>query len=239
MREGGMRNMPGERENTFDCATRMPDGRLPGRRLPDDHFSGGRRADARQAEDRLTDERLTDERPPDGGLAAAHLPTPETVGFRRMTLEDIDTIVDIEKECFTVPWTRDAFYNELMYNQFAHYFVMLWQGDIIGYGGLWTIVDEAHVTNIGLRRAYRGRKLGERLLAELVAFASSRGMKRMTLEVRISNVPAQRLYEKFGFRVEGVRRGYYSDNGEDALIMWTDLPACGMPSATRPDGQKG
>jgi len=165
---------------------------------------------------------------------AADLPTPETVVFRRMTLEDIDTIVDIERECFAVPWTREAFYNELMYNQFAHYFVMLWQGDIIGYGGLWTIVDEAHVTNIGLRKAFRGRKLGERLFRELVAFASRQGMRRMTLEVRVSNVPAQRLYEKFGFRVEGVRRGYYSDNGEDALIMWADLPGGLQPGRAEP-----
>jgi len=155
---------------------------------------------------------------------AVGFPSPEMVVFRRMTVEDIDTIVEIEKECFTVPWTKEAFYNELMYNQFAHYFVMLWQGEIIGYGGLWTIVDEAHVTNIGLREAYRGRKLGQRLLRELIAFASLRGMKRMTLEVRVSNTVAQRLYEKFGFRVEGVRRGYYSDNGEDALIMWADIP---------------
>jgi ribosomal-protein-alanine N-acetyltransferase len=155
---------------------------------------------------------------------AVGFPSPEMVVFRRMTVKDIDTIVEIEKECFTVPWTREAFYNELMYNQFAHYFVMLWQGEIIGYGGLWTIVDEAHVTNIGLREAYRGRKLGQRLLRELIAFASLRGMKRMTLEVRVSNTVAQRLYEKFGFRVEGVRRGYYSDNGEDALIMWADIP---------------
>lgn len=159
-----------------------------------------------------------------GNGRAVGLPTPDMVLFRRMTLADIDTIIDIEKECFAVPWTKEAFQNELMYNQFAHYFVMLWQGEIIGYGGLWTIVDEAHVTNIGLREAYRGRKLGQRLLSELMTFASLRGMKRMTLEVRVSNIPAQRLYEKFGFKVEGVRRGYYSDNGEDALIMWADLP---------------
>lgn len=159
-----------------------------------------------------------------GNERTAGRQTPESVLFRRMVVGDIETIVDIEKECFTVPWTKEAFYNELMYNHFAHYFVMLWQGEIIGYGGLWTIVDEAHVTNVGLREAYRGRGLGERLFRELVLFASRRGMKRMTLEVRVSNVAAQRLYEKFGFKVEGVRRGYYSDNGEDALIMWADVP---------------
>lgn len=153
-----------------------------------------------------------------------NLPTPDLVVFRRMAVADIDTIIDIEKECFPVPWTKEAFYNELMYNHFAHYFVMLWRGDIIGFGGLWTILDEAHVTNIGLRAAYRGRKLGERLLTELIQFAARREMKRMTLEVRVSNEVALGLYEKFGFKVEGIRRGYYSDNGEDAFIMWADVP---------------
>jgi len=159
--------------------------------------------------------------------SSAELPTPQTVGFRKMTVADIETIVSIEKECFAVPWTKEAFYNELVHNHFAHYFVMLWRGEVIGYGGLWTIVDEAHVTNVGLRAAYRGRKLGERMMRELVGYAVRQGMKRMTLEVRVSNTVAQRLYEKFGFRTEGVRRGYYSDNGEDALIMWADLPAKG------------
>jgi ribosomal-protein-alanine N-acetyltransferase len=101
---------------------------------------------------------------------------------------------------------------------------MLWQEEVIGYAGMWTIMDEAHITNIAVTGAFRGRKLGERLLEELVMKAATKGMKRMTLEVRVSNTVAQGLYEKFGFRAEGVRRAYYSDNNEDALIMWADLP---------------
>lgn len=151
-------------------------------------------------------------------------PTPQTIEFRKMVIDDISTIVSIEHECFTQPWTENAFYNELVHNHFAHYVVMLWEGNIIGYGGLWTIMDEAHITNIGIREAYRGRRLGVRLLRELLGMATARGMKRITLEVRVTNTVAQRLYAKFGFRTEGVRRGYYSDNGEDALIMWADLP---------------
>jgi len=151
-------------------------------------------------------------------------PTPQTVVFRNMHTDDIGRISEIERECFPTPWTEEAFHNELVHNHFAHYIVMLWRGEIIGYAGLWTIMDEAHVTNIALREAYRGRKLGERMLRELFTSAVRRGMKRITLEVRVSNVVAQRLYEKFGFRAEGVRRGYYSDNGEDAIIMWADLP---------------
>lgn len=151
-------------------------------------------------------------------------PTPQTVVFRKMEIADIQAIVAIEHECFTQPWTESAFYNELMHNHFAHYVVMLWGEYIIGYGGMWTIMDEAHITNIGIREAYRGRKLGDRLMRELLTMAADRGMKRITLEVRVSNTVAQQLYEKYGFHVEGVRRGYYSDNGEDALIMWADLP---------------
>lgn len=151
-------------------------------------------------------------------------PTPETVQFREMRLSDIARICEIERECFPAPWTAEAFRNELLYNQFAHYVVMLWRDVVIGYAGMWTIMDEAHVTNIALIARYRGRKLGDRLLREILARAAARGMKRITLEVRVSNHIAQRLYEKYGFRAEGVRPGYYTDNGEDALIMWADLP---------------
>jgi [ribosomal protein S18]-alanine N-acetyltransferase len=152
-------------------------------------------------------------------------PMPETVKIRGMLTSDIARIGEIEKECFTTPWTEEAFYNELMHNHFAHYVVMEWNDLIIGYAGLWTILDEAHVTNIAIIEAYRGRKLGDRLMMELMSLAMVRGMKRITLEVRVSNTVAQRLYEKYGFYPEGVRRGYYSDNGEDAIIMWADLPS--------------
>lgn len=144
--------------------------------------------------------------------------------FRSMRLEDIDRICEIELESFPAPWTAAAFYNELVNNHFAHYLVMEIDGQIVGYGGMWTIMDEAHVTNIALSAKYRGRKLGERLLRELQATAAFLGANRMTLEVRVSNTIAQRLYEKFGFHSVGVRKGYYSDNNEDAIIMWADLP---------------
>ncbi|MEC0264293.1 ribosomal protein S18-alanine N-acetyltransferase, partial [Paenibacillus anseongense] len=91
-------------------------------------------------------------------------------------------------------------------------------------GGMWLIMEEAHVTNIAVRDSYRGRKLGERLMRELMKTAAFLGAIRMTLEVRASNYVAQNLYEKVGFRSVGVRRGYYTDNREDAVIMWADLP---------------
>mgnify|MGYP000610356313 CR=1 FL=1 len=151
-------------------------------------------------------------------------PATHSVTFRAMQVDDIEQICLIEEACFPTPWTADAFRNELEHNNFARYVVMTWNNSIIGYAGMWTILDEAHITNIAVVEQYRGRKLGERLLRELVVQAMGYGMTRMTLEVRTSNYTAQRLYEKFGFRAEGLRRAYYSDNGEDAIIMWAELP---------------
>ncbi|NEW07048.1 ribosomal protein S18-alanine N-acetyltransferase [Paenibacillus sp. SYP-B3998] len=144
--------------------------------------------------------------------------------FRSMRLEDIPFICEIEQEAFTTPWTEGAFHNELTNNQFASYMVMDIEGEVAGYGGMWLIMEEAHVTNVAVRDSYRGRKLGERLLSELMRTATFLGAFRMTLEVRASNYVAQNLYEKLGFRSVGVRKGYYTDNREDAIIMWADLP---------------
>ncbi|MFC5647566.1 ribosomal protein S18-alanine N-acetyltransferase [Paenibacillus solisilvae] len=143
--------------------------------------------------------------------------------FRSMTLTDVPEIVAIELEAFTCPWTREAFINELTNNHFARYMVMELDGKVIGYGGMWTIMDEAHVTNIAVRTEYRGQGLGERLLIELQKLAIYCGSSRMTLEVRVSNEIAQRLYRKLGFEPSGIRPAYYSDNLEDALIMWAEL----------------
>ncbi|MFC6653098.1 ribosomal protein S18-alanine N-acetyltransferase [Paenibacillus rhizoplanae] len=152
--------------------------------------------------------------------------------FRLMRLEDVPAILVIEREAFTMPWTEEAFRNELTHNHFAKYMVMELAGHIIGYAGMWAIVDEAHVTNIALLEAYRGRKWGERLLDELMKTAAYLGMKSITLEVRVSNEVAQNLYRKKGFKPAGTRKGYYSDNREDALIMWADLPEYGVQAVT-------
>jgi ribosomal-protein-alanine N-acetyltransferase len=147
-----------------------------------------------------------------------------TLEFRSMRIEDIPFICEIELEAFATPWTAEAFHNELVNNHFAKYMVMELAGKVIGYGGMWLIVDEAHVTNIAVAAPYRGRKWGERLLIELQRTAAFMGAIRMTLEVRVSNRIAQRLYGKLGFYPVGTRRGYYSDNNEDAIIMWAELP---------------
>jgi ribosomal-protein-alanine N-acetyltransferase len=93
---------------------------------------------------------------------------------------------------------------------------------ILGFAGMWLMFDEAHITTIGVKRSMRGRGLGELMLVHLIDQAHEMGAKRLTLEVRVSNTVAQELYRKYTFKEEGVRKRYYSDDGEDALIMWSD-----------------
>ncbi|MDQ6420092.1 ribosomal protein S18-alanine N-acetyltransferase [Paenibacillus sp. LHD-117] len=149
----------------------------------------------------------------------------DMLAYRAMAESDIPAILAIEQEAFSSPWTEEAFVNELKNNMFARYVVMEYGGELIGYGGMWIIMDEAHVTNIAIRSDVRGIGLGNRLLGQLQRTAVFYGAARMTLEVRVSNEHAQRLYRKHGFQPSGVRPRYYSDNDEDALIMWAELDA--------------
>lgn len=143
--------------------------------------------------------------------------------YRAMTMDDIPAVIAIEHEAFTTPWTSGAFVNELTSNMFARYMVAVYREELIGYGGMWIIMDEAHVTNIAVRSDVRGQGLGNLLLGELQRTAVQYGAERMTLEVRASNERAQRLYRKHGFQSSGIRPRYYSDNDEDAIIMWAEL----------------
>jgi ribosomal-protein-alanine N-acetyltransferase len=147
----------------------------------------------------------------------------ESVEFRFMTLEDVDAVVELERLSFTMPWPRDAFVNELTINQHAKYVTAVHAGKVIAYCGMWVIFDEAHITNVAVHPDYRGKKIGERLMRQMMELAVLLGAKRMTLEVRPSNTVARSLYAKLGFVEQGRRRNYYSDNNEDALIMWVTL----------------
>jgi [ribosomal protein S18]-alanine N-acetyltransferase len=147
----------------------------------------------------------------------------ETLTFRRMTLEDLDRIMEIEHHSFTLPWSREAFVAELTQNHFAKYLVAIHEGVVVGYAGVWVILDEGHVTNIAIHPDARGKKLGEALMRELMATAIANGAERMTLEARVSNFVAIRMYEKLGFASAGIRKGYYTDNNEDAIIMWVEF----------------
>lgn len=143
--------------------------------------------------------------------------------IRLMSVEDLDDIMEVETESFTIPWSRDAFFNEIETNHFATYIVIEDKGKVIGYCGVWIIVDEAHITNIAVLPSYRGQGLGDRLMESMIEIAKEMGAVTMTLEVRVSNTPAQTLYKKFGFAEGGIRKNYYSDNQEDALVMWVKL----------------
>jgi ribosomal-protein-alanine N-acetyltransferase len=144
-----------------------------------------------------------------------------SIMIRRMNTLDIDGVLAVEQQAFTTPWSREGFVNE-MRNELAYYLVLVDGGKIIGYAGMWLIVDEAHVTNVAVLKEYRGKKLGEKLMSTLLEHAKNRGALRMTLEVRASNEVAQGLYHKFGFASQGRRRNYYTDTNEDALIMWCE-----------------
>ena len=142
--------------------------------------------------------------------------------IRKMALEDIDMVVEIEKQCFSTPWSREAFENELEENELAHYFVAEIDGLVVGYAGMWIILDEAHVTNVAVLPGYRNMKLGLELMNALIEFSRSNRVSCMTLEVRRSNLVAQKLYGDLGFVPRGLRRQYYTDTQEDAIIMWLD-----------------
>ena len=143
--------------------------------------------------------------------------------FRYMREEDIEQVLVVEQASFTVPWSREAFYNELHNNKFAVYMVLEEDNKIIGYCGTWIVIDEAHVTNVAILPEFRGRKLGETMLRKLMSVSREMGAKSMTLEVRVTNHVAQSLYRKLGFQNGGIRKNYYSDNQEDALVMWVNL----------------
>jgi ribosomal-protein-alanine N-acetyltransferase len=141
---------------------------------------------------------------------------------RAMTLADLPAVQLIERASFTTPWPGHAYRQELEANRLAHYLVATIAGEIVAYGGIWLMVDEAHVTTFAVHPRYRRRRIGERLLLSLLDLAVDRHAREATLEVRLSNLAARRLYEKYGFRPVGIRPRYYSDNQEDALIMTTE-----------------
>jgi ribosomal-protein-alanine N-acetyltransferase len=145
---------------------------------------------------------------------------PSRFTIQPMTTADIPAVTRIERASFTTIWPSDAFYNELSTNKLAHYFVGRYDDRVVAYGGVWVILEDSHVTTLAVDPEYRGRRFGEVLLLRLIDEAIERGAAWITLEVRESNVVAQRLYRKYGFTTVTMRSGYYSDDNESALIMW-------------------
>ena len=142
-----------------------------------------------------------------------------------MGLEDVADVHRIEAQSFPMPWPDYAFRQELQTNRLAHYLVVRSGNETVAYGGLWLLVDEAHITTFAVLPEWRRRGIGGRLMVALMDLALRLNARVMTLEVRLSNRPARALYASFGFKPVGVRPRYYSDNGEDALIMTTEALA--------------
>jgi len=147
----------------------------------------------------------------------------DTILYRRMLVDDIDGVLKIEEEAFSLPWTREAFMQEMTTNLHAYYVVAEnGDGQIVGFCGMWLVMDESHITNVAVTEKAKGQGIGEGLMREAIRVAKEHEVVLMTLEVRVSNVIAQNLYRKLDFQNGGIRKGYYSDNMEDALVMWVE-----------------
>ena len=140
------------------------------------------------------------------------------IRFRPMKIGDTARIAELEKICFAVPWSELSFREEIK-NPCAYYTVAEDSGKVVGYGGIWNVFDESYITNIAVDPKYRQTGVGRAVLNKLLQEAKRKGAQLVTLEVRPSNVPAMSLYESEGFVQLGLRKAYYPDNGEDALVM--------------------
>lgn len=146
------------------------------------------------------------------------------VSYRKMAIADVEAVYAIEQATFQVPWTLDSFYYEITENQFSHYLVAEDdQQRIIGFCGIWLVIDAAQITNVAVVDAVRGQGIGEGLMREAMHIAKVANMDVMSLEVRVTNSVAQNLYRKLGFQDGGIRKNYYTDNQENALVMWVNL----------------
>lgn len=140
--------------------------------------------------------------------------------IRRGEEKDILAIEELEKQCFATPWSYESLKYDIMENNRALYLVAEIEGEIVGYVGIWKIVDEGHITNVAVSPAHRRKHIASALLETLFRVTERAGVVQHTLEVRAGNEGAIKLYEGFGFKEAGLRKGYYEDNGEDAIIMW-------------------
>ena len=140
--------------------------------------------------------------------------------IRQADTADVDAIYEIETLCFPDPWSRESLRSEFTENPRSFYVVAEIDGEVVGYAGLWWIEDEGHITNVAVKPGFRNRRIGSQIVEAMLEHTRKQGIRYYTLEVRASNVSARALYEKYGFEVEGVRKGYYQVGHEDALIMW-------------------
>jgi len=140
-----------------------------------------------------------------------------------MTKDDVEAVVKIEEEAYGKHhWAKSSFYDEMSNNLAKYYAAKTPEGELVGYAGTWHIIDEGHITTIAVKKEYLRNHIGEAIIQKIIDDCYKNNIKYLTLEVRVSNTPAIKLYEKYGFQSLGTRKGYYQDNNEDALIMWTE-----------------
>lgn len=166
----------------------------------------------------------------------------EQLSIVPMTRDDLDRVVAIERASFPTAWRREAYERELL-NANARYLVAKLGGEVVGYAGMWAIMDEAHITTLAVATPYRRRGIGERLLVALLQSAEDAGAGMVTLEVRASNEAARALYERYGFEAVAYMGGYYADTGEEAVVMWLKplrpAPQVRDPERAAQDGPEG
>ena len=145
---------------------------------------------------------------------------------RPMRVEDVDAVLDIERLSFPLPWSRESFIREICEIDNSHLLVVTEdegaRADLMGYACWWEVVDECHITNFAVAPAHRRKGVADFLLERVLEDAKGRDLHRATLEVRLGNVAAIALYEKWGFTAAAMRPRYYPDNREDALVMWKE-----------------
>ncbi len=141
------------------------------------------------------------------------------IEIRKLQEEDIQALARIEARSFSMPWSENAF-RELLGNPYCHYLTALADGQVAGGAGYTTLCGEMCIDNVVVAQEYRNQGIGQALLRELLTMGEADQVQAYTLEVRVSNEAAIHIYEKFGFRPEGIRPGFYERPREDALIMW-------------------
>lgn len=141
------------------------------------------------------------------------------VTLNEMKAADLDGVLNVSSLSLKESWSKDSLEKELT-NPLAKYMVAEIDDKVVGFAGLWAICNEGHITNIAVHPNYRGNGIGSKLVESLINNSDSWYINSLTLEVRTSNKVAQNLYKKYGFQEEGIRKNYYQDNNEDAIIMW-------------------
>ena len=144
----------------------------------------------------------------------------EDIKIRCMDVNDVDPVFSVEMQCFSTPWSRESFEYEMKENDKAIYVIAEYGGNVLGYAGMWKILDEDHITNIAVLREFRQKGIATMLIKKLLDLAKEASINSFTLEVKSTNDVAIKLYENFGFKKCGLRKGYYKDTQDDALIMW-------------------